>query len=73
VLESRAVEFSRVDYITISCIYGFILQEYVLGIILLMSILPNIRASRGVPDYIPNRKTCEKVSLMMYYLRSHRQ
>jgi len=45
---------SRVDYLSVSCIYGFILQEYVLVIILIMSILSNIRVCRGVPDCIPN-------------------
>jgi len=33
---------------------AFILPEYVLVIILIMSIFSNIRASRGVPDCIPN-------------------
>jgi len=33
---------------------AFILREYVLVITLIMSILSNIRACRGVPDCIPN-------------------
>ena len=53
-VESRAVEHRRVYSVTVSCIYGFYTASICIGNYINNDHLSNIRASRGVPDCIPN-------------------